>query len=99
MFEFVFSMKACCVWNRKALVFHPYCGIVDKLDFDVYKVNFLFFQNQTEIEIKRSPLYYTRTRGLFRECYPGEREKAPFLQEKKDRISKYNLNFRDNDLQ
>lgn len=42
--------------------------------------------NQTEIEIKRSPLYYTRTRGLFRECYPGEREKAPFLQDKKDRI-------------
>lgn len=24
-----------------------------------------------------SPLYYTRSRGLFRECYPGEKSKAP----------------------
>ena len=59
--------------------------ILNKSGYTLY----YFFQNQTEIEIKRSPLYYTRTRGLFRECYPGEREKAPFLQEKKDRISKF----------
>ena len=64
----------------------------------MFTKSIFFFQNQTEIEIKRSPLYYTRTRGLFRECYPGEREKAPFLQEKKDRISKHNLNFRDNEI-
>jgi hypothetical protein len=39
--------------------------------------------------VRQSPLYYTRTRGLFRECYPGPKEKAPFPKDKKDRISKY----------
>lgn len=28
-------------------------------------------------EIDLSPLYYTRTRGLFRECFPGEKSNAP----------------------
>ena len=28
-------------------------------------------------EIKASPLYFTRTRGLFRECYPGQKTDAP----------------------
>merc|ERR1712018_660797 len=28
-------------------------------------------------EIDFSPLYYTRTRGLFRECFPGEKSNAP----------------------
>jgi len=42
--------------------------------------------NESEIGVKQSPLYYTRTRGLFRECYPGPKEKAPFPKEKKDRI-------------
>jgi len=30
-----------------------------------------------EKEIKDSPLFYTRTRGLFRECYPGLKSDAP----------------------
>lgn len=33
--------------------------------------------NASEEDIKQSPLYYTRTRGLFRECYPGPKDKAP----------------------
>ena len=36
---------------------------------------FLFFQNVND----ESPLYYTRTRGLFRECFLGEDQKPePF---------------------
>lgn len=27
--------------------------------------------------MKESPLYFTRTRGLFRECYPGQKSDAP----------------------
>ena len=46
---------------------------------------FFFFQSQAEDrgvdrilqEIDFSPLYYTRTRGLFRECFPGEKSNAP----------------------
>ena len=34
-------------------------------------------QNLTTIEVKQSPLFFTRTRGLFRECYPGPKDKAP----------------------
>jgi hypothetical protein len=33
--------------------------------------------NLTTIEVKQSPLFFTRTRGLFRECYPGPKDKAP----------------------
>ena len=28
-------------------------------------------------KISNSPLYFTRTRGLFRECYPGQKSEAP----------------------
>jgi len=42
--------------------------------------------NLTALEIEQSPLYYTRTRGLFRECYPGQKEKAPFPKDKEQRI-------------
>merc|ERR1712107_884717 len=28
-------------------------------------------------KILNSPLYFTRTRGLFRECYPGQKSEAP----------------------
>jgi len=28
---------------------------------------------EVELDIDESPLYFTRTRGLFRECYPGEK--------------------------
>ena len=28
-----------------------------------------------------SPLYFTRTRGLFRECFPGEKTNAPIDKE------------------
>ena len=27
--------------------------------------------------MKSSPLFFTRTRGLFRECYPGQKSEAP----------------------
>jgi len=43
-------------------------------------------QNQSAIDIQKSPLYYTRTRGLFRECYPGGKENAPFPKDKANRI-------------
>merc|ERR1712045_1014702 len=29
--------------------------------------------DEVELDIDESPLYFTRTRGLFRECYPGEK--------------------------
>ena len=46
---------------------------------------FIFLQSEAENrgvdrilqEIDLSPLYYTRTRGLFRECFPGEKSNAP----------------------
>lgn len=28
-------------------------------------------------QFEQSPLYYTRTRGLFRECFPGEKTEGP----------------------
>lgn len=38
-------------------------------------------QDKTKEQVKedliKSPLYYTRTRGLFRECYPGEKTDDP----------------------
>jgi len=30
-------------------------------------------RQDVELDIDESPLYFTRTRGLFRECYPGEK--------------------------
>jgi len=33
--------------------------------------------DEMEKEILESPLYYTRTRGLFRECYPGQKSEGP----------------------
>jgi len=30
-----------------------------------------------KVDMKESPLYFTRTRGLFRECYPGLKSEAP----------------------
>lgn len=32
---------------------------------------------EVEADLTNSPLYYTRTRGLFRECYPGEKSDDP----------------------
>merc|ERR1719445_910498 len=34
-------------------------------------------QDEVEADLTNSPLYYTRTRGLFRECYPGEKTDDP----------------------
>merc|ERR1712176_1694168 len=34
-------------------------------------------KEQVEGDLTNSPLYYTRTRGLFRECYPGEKTDDP----------------------
>jgi len=34
-------------------------------------------KEEVETELKESPLYFTRTRGLFRECYPGEKSEDP----------------------
>jgi len=34
-------------------------------------------KEQVEEDLIKSPLYYTRTRGLFRECYPGEKTDDP----------------------
>merc|ERR1711892_1532402 len=34
-------------------------------------------ESDVEMDMKQSPLYYTRTRGLFRECFPGDRSNAP----------------------
>merc|ERR1712154_684176 len=33
--------------------------------------------DEVELDIDESPLYFTRTRGLFRECYPGEKSENP----------------------
>lgn len=30
-------------------------------------------ESDVKMDMKQSPLYYTRTRGLFRECFPGEK--------------------------
>lgn len=30
-------------------------------------------ESDVKMDLKQSPLYYTRTRGLFRECFPGEK--------------------------
>ena len=46
--------------------------VLSKNNFDL-----TFLQNLTTIEVKQSPLFFTRTRGLFRECYPGPKDKAP----------------------
>ena len=50
-------------------------------------------QNLTTIEVKQSPLFFTRTRGLFRECYPGPKDKAPNHENQgqgdTNKISKY----------
>ena len=46
--------------------------VSNKNNFDL-----TFLQNLTTIEVKQSPLFFTRTRGLFRECYPGPKDKAP----------------------
>ena len=46
--------------------------VLNKTNFDL-----TFLQNLTTIEVKQSPLFFTRTRGLFRECYPGPKDKAP----------------------
>ena len=51
--------------------------------FNLYLFN--FFQqaaqdNRNEdilSQFDNSPLYFTRTRGLFRECFPGEKTNAP----------------------
>jgi len=34
-------------------------------------------EKEVELDMKESPLYFTRTRGLFRECYPGEKSEDP----------------------
>lgn len=34
-------------------------------------------KEDVEIDMQESPLYFTRTRGLFRECYPGEKSENP----------------------
>jgi len=34
-------------------------------------------KEEVETVLKESPLYFTRTRGLFRECYPGEKSEDP----------------------
>ena len=34
-------------------------------------------ESEVELDINESPLYFTRTRGLFRECYPGEKSEDP----------------------
>merc|ERR1712106_39307 len=34
-------------------------------------------KEEVEADLINSPLYYTRTRGLFRECYPGEKTDDP----------------------
>ena len=45
------------------------------------KINLtIFFQDLDEDgkfadDLLKSPLYFTRTRGLFRECFPGEKDK------------------------
>ncbi len=40
-----------------------------------------FFQALDEFEgkelVNTSPLYFSRTRGLFRECFPGEKSEDP----------------------
>merc|ERR1712045_157092 len=35
---------------------------------------------EVELDIDESPLYFTRTRGLFRECYPGEKSEDRNLE-------------------
>lgn len=42
-------------------------------------------REEVEADINQSPLYFTRTRGLFRECFPGEKDDAP----KGERIELY----------
>ena len=56
-----------------------YRSIMPLVRFVSNKNNFnsIFLQNLTTIEVKQSPLFFTRTRGLFRECYPGPKDKAP----------------------
>lgn len=39
------------------------------------------------MNIEESPLFYTRTRGLFRECYPGPKENSP--KENKEIVELY----------
>ena len=43
-------------------------------------------------KFETSPLYFTRTRGLFRECFPGEKSNAPTDKEISE-IFFWNLTF------
>lgn len=43
-------------------------------DLNAAKIDATKPENETEKKMKQNPLYFTRTRGLFRECYPGSRE-------------------------
>ena len=72
-----------------------YICIMPLVRFISNKNNFnsIFLQNLTTIEVKQSPLFFTRTRGLFRECYPGPKDKAPNHENQgqgdTNKISKY----------
>ena len=48
--------------------------------FLFYIFSFFLQQSATQDILDKfdtSPLYFTRTRGLFRECFPGEKTNAP----------------------
>ena len=68
------------------------CLLYDSFQIKIISIRF-FLQNLTTIEVKQSPLFFTRTRGLFRECYPGPKDKAPNHENQgqgdTNKISKY----------
>ena len=61
------------------LFLNCHCFVHIFLFFNIF--SFFFLQQSATQDIldkfDTSPLYFTRTRGLFRECFPGEKTNAP----------------------
>jgi len=59
--------------------------VSDKLEGETSRLADHYGLSVEEMEqrMKSSPLFFTRTRGLFRECYPGQKSEAPTQEDLK----------------